>query len=168
MTTHRNETPSEILRRMTEPVTRLNRAMVSTREAGERMTGALARMNPLAPMPFGWAVVVSPLLPGEAPSPGEDAERIVRHGLASVTLHGKPLVDPGPAPGARTHVIAVPAGRHFLVSREMWERLVMDHDFLAPRGGPSDPSVAYSMRRAQTQSEATQARAGVWMTDDEL
>ena len=67
---------------------------------------------------MGLDVLVSPVLPLH-PSPGEDARRMVRHGLADVLAWlGQPV---GPQPGAQTHVLRV--GTQLHVSREAWDRL---------------------------------------------
>src|SRR6478609_628072 len=39
------------------------------------------------------------------PSPAEEAKRIVRNGLADITLRGKPLVPAGPAPTDAAHAV---------------------------------------------------------------
>lgn len=52
-------------------------------------------------------IIISSILPLK-PSPGEDARRIVRHGLADVLAWlGE---DVGPRPGAQTHAVAMPGG----------------------------------------------------------
>lgn len=66
-------------------------------------------------------VVVSEHLP-VPPSPGENARRIVRHGLAHwLEWLGE---DVGPAPGEPTH--AFQAGRTLMVSRELRQQLRPD------------------------------------------
>lgn len=56
---------------------------------------------------FDYGIVVTPVLPIK-PSPGTDARRIVRHGLADVLAWlGE---DVGPRPGAQTHAVAMPGG----------------------------------------------------------
>lgn len=73
----------------------------------------------------GWPVIVSSALP-IAPSPGEQARRIVRHGLADVLAWlGE---DVGPEPDALTHVVLgtdlTPVGAKVMfVSAEMLQRL---------------------------------------------
>ena len=58
---------------------------------------------------FGIPVVVSPALP-LAPSPGADARRMVRHGLADVLAWlGE---DVGPKPGDLTHVLMIGGTMH--------------------------------------------------------
>jgi len=67
----------------------------------------------------GVDVIVSPALPGPAPSLAEDTVRTVRHGLANVLEWlGK---DVGPLPGARTHMVQ--AGGALYVSAELYDRL---------------------------------------------
>lgn len=57
----------------------------------------------------GMRVVESPMLPLD-PTPGQDARRIVRHGLADVLAWlGE---DVGPAPGAQTHILLIGADIH--------------------------------------------------------
>jgi len=55
---------------------------------------------------FGMTVMVdhSGSLPVD-PSPAEEAKRIVRNGLADITLRGKPLVPAGPAPTDAAHAV---------------------------------------------------------------
>jgi len=67
----------------------------------------------------GLDVIVSPGLPGPAPSLAEDTVRQVRHGLANVLEWlGE---DVGPLPGARTHMIQ--AGNTLFVSTELHNKL---------------------------------------------
>lgn len=73
----------------------------------------------------GVPVLVSPALP-VIPSPGEDARRIVRHGMADVLAWlGE---DVGPKPGAAAHVVmgldgGLTGSLVAMVSREMYDRL---------------------------------------------
>lgn len=69
---------------------------------------------------LGVQVIVSPLLPTDVPSPGEDARRMVRHGMKDVlTWLGE---DVGPRPGERTHALMV--GDHtMLASHEVYRGL---------------------------------------------
>ena len=66
---------------------------------------------------LGIPVYVSPILPTQ-PSPGEDARRIVRHGLADVLAWLGEKV--GPEPGEPTHAFL--AGGVLLTSQEFSER----------------------------------------------
>lgn len=51
--------------------------------------------------PLGLDIITSGFAPSRPPTPGEDARRIVRHGMAEVlTWLGE---DVGPAPGDRIH-----------------------------------------------------------------
>lgn len=96
--------------------------------AGRRAARAFQGFaDTFAPNVVGLRVIVMPhLLPGPTPSAGEDARRIVRHALACVTLHGKPLVDPGPAPGERTHAVVRMETGDLWVSPELYERLKVE------------------------------------------
>lgn len=68
----------------------------------------------------GLGVVVSPLLP-TPPTPGEEARRIVRHGLADVLEWlGE---DIGPRPDHPTH--AYQAGNTLFASRAFFEQLIV-------------------------------------------
>ena len=153
----------EALRRMGESLNRLGESFRSASTAGERLTGQLARMDPTRLALFGWPVVVSPLLPGPAPSHKEDAVRIVRHGMRDVLEWlGE---DPGPAPGARTHIVAVDAGRHFLMSAELWERLTVESVMTYPDAPAGD--TVRAMREAMTAAQYRRGKVGVFMTDEE-
>lgn len=67
---------------------------------------------------LGFDIVISNVLP-IIPSPGEDARRIVRHGLADVLdWLGE---DVGPSPGMPTHALMVGDTLH--VSPDLYERL---------------------------------------------
>lgn len=85
----------------------------------------------------GLRVVASNALP-LPPSPGEDARRIVRHGLARVLEWlGEPV---GPAPGVATH--AVRAGDVLYVSRDLRADLIgmsLTADIEAMLNGPGHP-----------------------------
>jgi len=97
---------------------------VASRRAGDAFRGFA---DSFAPRVVGLRVMVMPhLLPGPPPAAGEDARRIVRHGLACVTLHGKPLVDPGPEPGERTHAVVRMETGDLWVSPELYERLMVE------------------------------------------
>ena len=67
---------------------------------------------------FGMRVYENPLLP-IAPSAGEDARRMVRHGLSDVLRWLGEGV--GPGPGALTHAIIVDGNLH--ASAEVIERI---------------------------------------------
>lgn len=71
----------------------------------------------------GVPVVVSPMLP-IVPSPGTDARRLVRHGMADVLAWlGE---DVGPKPGEVTHALV--AGGSLWVSQEAYDALVASSD----------------------------------------
>lgn len=74
-------------------------------------------------MLFGMELWTTSALGGPAPTPGEDARRIVRHGLASVTLRGRPLIDPGPKPGEVRHAIVDTNLNRVHVSHDMYYAL---------------------------------------------
>lgn len=79
----------------------------------------------------GLPLVVSPFLP-IAPGVGEDARRIVRHGLAGVLRWLGEEVGPRPGEALDAFVVQDGPGRGTLVvSRELAERLAR----LAPRAG---------------------------------
>lgn len=61
---------------------------------------------------FGFPVVTSPVLPME-PAPGQDARRIVRHGLKDRL----PWLDieVGPQPGAKLHAVLLGGGTPVLI-----------------------------------------------------
>lgn len=66
----------------------------------------------------GTPVVLAPMLP-LAPSPGQDARRIVRHGLAEVLAWLGEKV--GPEPGDATHALLV--GGTLFVSGAVYDTL---------------------------------------------
>lgn len=73
---------------------------------------------------LGLDVQVSPALP-IVPSPGEDARRIVRHGLAKYIKWCLPNENVGPKPGHVQHVFLLPRDHTILVSNDFYQRLRM-------------------------------------------
>jgi hypothetical protein len=93
--------PLETLRRVTTGVSgaaigdALNEAFRKLNDSVRRVSASMAL--------FGLQVYVSRSLPTPPPSPGEDARRIVRHGMADVLKWlGE---DVGPKPGEVTHAV---------------------------------------------------------------
>lgn len=100
---------------------------------------------------FGLNVQVLGILP-MYPSPTEDAKRIVRQGMADITLHGKPLVDPGPAPGAATHAIVDKHARVAFVSRDYLDEILRSSEATLDGHLDLDPDIAQELWYARTRA----------------
>lgn len=112
---------------------------------------------------FGLDVLPTPALPTPKPDHLEDARRIVRQGLADITLHGKPLVEPGPKPGEQTHAVVDTHARRIHISHELYEELLITaiHDYWRPPKGTPEVRAIW---RAHAESQSRLGdRVPVWL-----
>ena len=117
-----------------ETLANLRDAMASIRDATRGTVRAMQGFEKAFHSPanlLGYKVVPCVWLPTAPPLPGEDAERIVRHGIHEA-LPWLRMGEVGPKPGERTHA-ALDADGTLFVSHDLWEHLMrVTHPLFGP------------------------------------